>query len=98
MFTYLGERNMCKHFLKLNTDKTEVLTVTVPSTSIHIGDSEIAASDTVSDLGVTFDTIPSILRFMFDQPARRPSISFISITKFTSTSERELLVHWSKLT
>ena len=53
---------MRSHFLKLNSDKTEVLVITQPSlkipllTSVNIGDCTIAVSPVIKDLGVQFDT------------------------------------------
>lgn len=54
---------MVRHFLKLNEDKTEVLVFTTPSVQrelalppLKIGDSPITPSETVRDLGFTFDS------------------------------------------
>jgi hypothetical protein len=53
---------MSNNFLKLNSDKTEVLVITTPSLSTHsistmqICDSTITVSKTAKDLGVTLDS------------------------------------------
>ena len=53
---------MKSHFLKLNSDKTEVLVITPPSvksppfSNVTIGDCTIDVSPVVKDLGVQFDT------------------------------------------